>query len=123
MHPKFKIQEIFPEGFANPINKRVHSTSLFIRFTSLEAYVSCILNSVCINLYITYYKNAFFLRILFYALSNDTNTFCDATSSILVARRDNVLKEIFPPGNDTLYFPQKLLKIYDIKILFSGHKY
>ena len=46
-----KIQEIFLEKFANPINKRVHSTILFIRFASLKGNISCILNSVCINIY------------------------------------------------------------------------
>ena len=30
MHPESKIQEIFLERFANPINKRAKSTSLFI---------------------------------------------------------------------------------------------
>ena len=45
MHPEFKIQEIF----ANPINKVVHNTTLFIRFASLEGNISCILNPVCIN--------------------------------------------------------------------------
>ena len=63
------------------------------------------------NLYITYHKNDFFLRILFYALSNDGNKFCDVTSSTLVARRNNVLKEIFPSGNYNLYSPQILLNI------------
>ena len=101
MHPEFKIQEILPERFANPINKRGHSTSLFIRFASLEGNISCILNSVCINLYITCHKMScfFFLRILFYGLSNDVKKFCDVTSSTLIARRDSVLKEIFPPWN------------------------
>ena len=33
------------------------------------------------------------------------------TSTTLVARRDSVLKEIFPPGSHKLYFPQILLKI------------
>ena len=39
MHPEFKIQEIVPERQANPINKRVHSTSLFLRFASLEGII------------------------------------------------------------------------------------
>ena len=60
MHPEFKIEEIFPERVANPINKRVlYSTSLFIRFASIEGNVSCVLSLVCINLYITYHKNDF----------------------------------------------------------------
>ena len=41
----------------------------------------------------------FFLRILFYDLSNDVKKFSDVTSSTLVSRRDSVLKEIVPPGN------------------------
>ena len=53
--------------------------------------------------------------ILFYALLNDVNKFCDVRSSTLVARRDNVLKEIFPPGNYKLYFQQKL-QIFNMKI-------
>ena len=40
MHPEFKILEIFPERFANLINKRVNSMSLFIRFASLEENTS-----------------------------------------------------------------------------------
>ena len=56
-------------------------------------------------------KIFFFLQILFYALSNDISKFCDVTSSTHVGRRDNVLNEVFPPGNYKLYFPQKLLKI------------
>ena len=52
----------------------------------------------------------FFLRILFYALSNDVIKFCNITSSTHAARRDVVLKEILPPGNYKLYFSQKVLK-------------
>ena len=51
----------------------------------------------------------FFSDSVLYALSNDVNKFCDVTSSTLVARRDSVLKKIFPTGNYKLYFPQKLL--------------
>ena len=85
MHPELKTQEIFPQRFANPINERVHSMSLFIRVTCLERNISCIFNYVCINLYVTYHKNDFFLRILFYPLSNDINKFCNVTSSTLIA--------------------------------------
>ena len=53
----------------------------------------------------------FLFVILFNALSNDVNKFCDITSSTTVARRDNVLREVFPSGNYKLYFPQKLLKV------------
>ena len=55
MHTEFKIQEIFPERFANLLKKLVHRTSLFIRFASLEGDISCTLNSACINLYITHH--------------------------------------------------------------------
>ena len=53
----------------------------------------------------------FFFWILFYALSDDINKFRDVTSSTLMARRDSILKEIFPPGNYKIYFMQKLLKV------------
>ena len=123
MHPEFNIQEN-PHRLANPINKQVHSKSLFIRFACLEGNIFCILNSVCINLHITSQKTIFFLQILFYALLNDVNNFCDFTSSTLVARRGSVLKEIFTFGNYKLYFPQKLPKIvsdvqYVILLSFS----
>ena len=55
MHHEFKIQEIFHKW----INKQMLCTGLFIRFESLEGNISCIFNSVCINLYITYHKNDF----------------------------------------------------------------
>ena len=71
---------------------------LFIRFACLEGHISSILNSVCINLYITYHKNDFFLRVPFYALSNGVNKFCDVMSSTLIARRDSVVKEYFLLG-------------------------
>ena len=54
-------------------------------------------------------RKLFFLQILFYPLSNDISKFCDVMSSILVTWRDNILKEIFSPGNYKLYFPQKLM--------------
>ena len=38
----FQIHEIFPETVANPINKQVRSTSLFIGFASLEGNISSI---------------------------------------------------------------------------------
>ena len=110
MHPEFKIQEIFPKRFANAINKPVHSKCLFIRFVNLEGNISCILNPVCINLYITYHKNDVFLHILFQALSNKVNKFCKVTSSTLTVPCDSIQKEIFPTGNYKFYFPQKLLK-------------
>ena len=80
---------------------------------------SCILNSVCINLYITYNKKMifFYLRILISALSNDVNTICDATSSTLVARRDNVLK-----GNISFWELQSFL-VYRIRISASLRKH
>ena len=116
-----KYRKNFPERFANPINKRVHSTSLFRIFASLEGNISCILNSVCINLYITYHRNDLFFfsffflsQTLFYAFSIDVNKFSDVTSSTLIKRRDSVLKEMFPPGNYKLYFPQKLAKLLQI---------
>ena len=84
---------------------------MFIRFTCLEENISCILNSVCINIYITYHKNDFFLQFLFYALSNDVSKFYDITSSTLVTLGDSILKEIFPPRNSKLFFLQKQLKI------------
>ena len=61
IHDEFKIQEISLERFADLIHKRVHSTSLFIRLANLEGNISCKLNSACMNLYITYHKNDFFL--------------------------------------------------------------
>ena len=80
MHSEFKIQEIIPKRFAkNQINKSVHSMSLFIRFASLEGNISCILKSVCINFYIIYHKNDFYLQILFYALSDGVSKFCNVT--------------------------------------------
>ena len=60
MQPGFKIQKIFLNRFANLINKRVHRRNLFIRLAGLEANISCIFNSPCINIYITYHKNDFF---------------------------------------------------------------
>ena len=82
-------------------------------FASLEYFL--ILNSICVNLYITCHKNDFFLWILFYDVSNDIKKLCDITSATLVVRHDSILKEIFPPGNYIvyykLYFLQKLLKI------------
>ena len=55
IHIDFQIQEIFPETVANPINKRVHSTSLFIEFASLEGNISCIWKSMWINRYIIFF--------------------------------------------------------------------
>ena len=81
--------------------------SLFIKFASLEGSISCILNSLCINLYVTFHKNDFFLRILFNAYSNDISKFCNITYATLVGQLDNVLKEIFPTENYKLYFPQE----------------
>ena len=66
MHPGFKIQVIFHERFANPISKRVHSTSLFIRFASLVGNISCILNSVCIKICIPYIKECCCFSLKFY---------------------------------------------------------
>ena len=60
MHLDSKIQEIIPKRFAYLINKGMHNISLFIRFESLGANISSILNSVCIYLYIIYYKNDLF---------------------------------------------------------------
>ena len=88
----------------------MHSKSLFIRFASLEGNISCILNSVCINIYYMS-KKWFLLQILFFALSNNAKKFSDFTSSTLIARRASILKKIFPLGNNKLYLPQKLLKI------------
>ena len=96
MHPEFKIQEVFPERFANPINKRL---SVFIRFASLEGNISCVLNSKCINFHILHIIKWFlFLQSLFYtvlAFSNDIIKFCDVRSSTFVGRRDGGLREIF----------------------------
>ena len=82
MHSEFKIQEMFPESFANKINKPVK----------------------CIHSYITYHKNVvfFFLDsasigpqedwlltycfILFWPFLNDVNKFRDITSCTFVAR-------------------------------------
>ena len=64
-----KYRKIFPKRFANPMHKRVHNTRLFIRFASLEGTISCILNSVCINLYTIYHKHDLFSSdSIFYAL-------------------------------------------------------
>ena len=63
MHSMFKIQkrkEIVLERFANPIDKLVHSTSLFILYASLKGNIFLILNSMSIKLYITYHKNEIF---------------------------------------------------------------
>ena len=45
IHIDFQIQEIFPSRLANPINKRVRSTSLFIGFATLSENSSCILKT------------------------------------------------------------------------------
>ena len=89
-----------------------------IRFARLEGNISCILNSVCINSYITYHEMIFFLRILFYNLSNDVNILRHYVIHTRRARRDSVLKETFPPGNYKLYFLQKLLKIASERLYF-----
>ena len=48
------------------------SINLFIRFASREGNIPCVLNSLCIDLHITYMNHKkccfFFLRILFYTL-------------------------------------------------------
>ena len=95
MHPEFKIQEIFPERFANPINKQVHYTlSLFnVRFSSLEGNISSVLNPMCINLYITYHKNNFYLQTLLYSF--EVFKQCFITSSTSIMRRDSNLNQIF----------------------------
>ena len=53
----------------------------------------------------------FYFRFCFTLFPMMSKGFCDITSSTHVARHDSILKEIFPPGNYKLYFPQKLLKI------------
>ena len=56
----FQIQEIFPERVANPINKRVRSTSLFIGFASLEGNISFIWKPMWFNQYITFFFIEYF---------------------------------------------------------------
>ena len=41
-HIGFQIQEIFPSRLANPINKLMLRTRLFIRFATLSGNISCI---------------------------------------------------------------------------------
>ena len=53
MHTEFKIQEIFPSRLANLINKLVLYSRLFIGFANLSGNISSILNSGCINLYLS----------------------------------------------------------------------
>ena len=68
------------------------SMTLFIRFASLQGNISCILNPMCISVYIyTYHKKCFCLQILFYiplTFSNDINKFYDMSLSTLVAWRN-----------------------------------
>ena len=52
----------------------------------------------------------FFFGFSFNTLSYDANMFCDVTSSALVVRRDIVLKEICPPGNYRLNFPNEIVE-------------
>ena len=85
------------------------SISLFTRFTDLNGNLSCILNSMRINLYIPCHKKVFFfffflllllflLGILFCTLltfSHGVTKFGDVTSSTLVKQRDSVLTGIY----------------------------
>ena len=50
-HTDCQIQEIFPSRLANPINKLVLRTHLFIGFATLSRNISCIWKSMWINLY------------------------------------------------------------------------
>ena len=56
IHLWFKIQEIFPEGVANHVNKRVrmHEFVFNTRFASPEGNISCIFNTRQVNLFIIY---------------------------------------------------------------------
>ena len=51
-HTDFQLQEIFSSRLANPINKLVIRTRLFIGLASLSGNISCIWKSMLINLYI-----------------------------------------------------------------------
>ena len=65
----FRYRKYFPR-VANPINKRVHSKSLFIGFASLEGNISWIWKSMWFNQYITFFftKHFKFISICFEVL-------------------------------------------------------
>ena len=64
------MQQIFSKRVANPINKRVCSTSLFIGFANPEGNISHIWKSTWINQYITFFfvEHFKFISIYFHVL-------------------------------------------------------
>ena len=51
IHIDFQIQKIYPSRLANPINKLMLHTRLFIGFATLSGNISCIWKSMWINHY------------------------------------------------------------------------
>ena len=67
-----------------------------LSLSSLERNSSCVLNSRCVNFYITYHY-CLFLHILFYVfsmLSDDINKFYNVMTLSLVRWHDSILESI-----------------------------
>ena len=65
-----KYRKYFPREICKSDKQMLHSMRLFIKFVNLKGNISCISNSVCIKLYITYHKKDVFSLDSVFALSN-----------------------------------------------------